>query len=308
MKVDVEKMKILITGGSGFIGTNLTKSLKDKHDITIFDLNDPKIENIQYVKGDICNEAHVIESIQGFDIVIHLAAAVGVSYTDNEPIKTLDFNIQGTKNVLQACIKNSIKKLIFSSSSEVYGEPIKLPISESDSPIPITTYGISKLVAEEYIKAYAKTCGLSFTILRFFNAYGCGQSTNFVIPNLVKLALNNQPITIHHDGSQIRSFCHIDDIIQGISLAFEKGNNEIFNIGNDSEPISIKELGRKIISMTNSQKTEIEVPFEHSERNRKEILNRIPSIEKAKKLLGYKPTVSLHDGIEDIIEEMRDKK
>jgi UDP-glucose 4-epimerase len=301
-------MKVLITGGSGFIGTNLTKSLKDKHEVTIFDLNDPQIENIQYIKGDICNQEHVIDSIKDFDIVIHLAAAVGVSNTDNHPTKTLDFNIQGTRNVLDACTKNNIKKLIFSSSSEVYGEPIKLPISELDSPIPITTYGISKLVAEEYIKAYSKTFGLAFTILRFFNAYGSGQSTNFVIPNLVKLALNNQPITIHHDGSQIRSFCHIDDIIQGISLVFEKGNNEIFNIGNDSEPISIKELGTKIISMTNSQKTHIEIPFEQSERNRKEILNRIPSIEKAKKLLGYKPTVSLHDGIENVIEELRNKK
>ena len=133
-------MKIVVTGGSGFIGTNLIKSIKNKHEITVLDINPPKLENISFVEGNITDQKFVEESIKDFDIVIHLAAAVGVSYTDNEPVKTLDFNIQGTKNVLRACEKNNIKKLIFSSSSEIYGEPLHLPISEDDPAIPITTY------------------------------------------------------------------------------------------------------------------------------------------------------------------------
>ena len=298
-------MKILVTGGSGFIGTNLIKSIKNKHDVTVFDVNPPKLENIPFIQGNIIDQKFVEESIKDFDIVIHLAAAVGVSYTDNEPINTLDFNIEGTKNVLKACEKNSIKKLIFSSSSEIYGEPLNLPISEDDFAIPITTYGLSKLVAEEYIKSYSKTIGLQYTILRFFNAYGANQSTNFVIPNFVSLALENKPITIHHDGSQIRSFCHIDDIIQGIELSLENNENQIFNIGNDSEPITIKKLAEKIINLTNSKTSQIEIPFKESNRNRKEILHRSPDITKAKKLLGSNPKVSLEEGIICIMEEIR---
>jgi UDP-glucose 4-epimerase len=298
-------MKIVVTGGSGFIGTNLIKSIKNKHEITVLDINPPKLENISFVEGNITDQKFVEESIKDFDIVIHLAAAVGVSYTDNEPVKTLDFNIQGTKNVLRACEKNNIKKLIFSSSSEIYGEPLHLPISEDDPAIPITTYGLSKLVAEEYIKSYSKKIDLKYTILRFFNAYGGNQSTNFVIPNFINLALENKPITIHHDGSQIRSFCHIDDIIQGIELSLENDENQIFNIGNDSEPISIKNLGKKVIKLTNSKTSQIEIPFKESNRNRKEILNRSPDITKAKKLLGFNPKVSLEEGIICIMEEMR---
>ena len=300
-------MKIVVTGGSGFIGTNLINSIKNKHEVTVFDINPPKLENIPFIRGNISDQKLVEESIKNFDIVIHLAAAVGVSYTDNEPIKTLDFNIQGTKNILRACEKNKIKKIIFSSSSEIYGEPLHLPINENDPAIPITTYGLSKLVAEEYIKAYSQKIGLKYTILRFFNAYGANQSTNFVIPNFIRLALENKPITIHHDGSQIRSFCHIDDIVQGILLSLNSGENQIFNIGNDSEPISIKKLAEKVINLTNSKTSQIEIPFKESNRNRKEILHRSPDIDKAKKLLGFTPKISLDEGIICIMEEMRTK-
>ena len=141
--------------------------------------------------------------------------------------------------------------------------------------------------------------------MRFFNAYGANQSTNFVIPNFVSLALENKPITIHHDGSQIRSFCHIDDIIQGIELSLENNENQIFNIGNDSEPITIKKLAEKIINLTNSKTSQIEIPFKESNRNRKEILHRSPDITKAKKLLGFNPKVSLEEGIICIMEEIR---
>lgn len=301
-------MKIFITGGSGFIGSNLSNFLKDQHEITIYDLQPPKDSELNFISGDIQDYKKLVESSIGHDLVIHLAAAVGVTSTENDPIRTLDFNILGTKQVLEACKINNIPKIIFASSSEIYGEPISIPISEDDRATPITTYGLSKLVAEEYIKAYSNSTNLKYTILRFFNAYGPGQSLNFVVPNFIHLSLDNNPIEIHSDGSQIRAFCYITDIINGISLVLQNGDNDVFNIGNDLEPISIKELGEKIVSMTNSQHSGITIPFSQSNRNRREIIHRTPNIDKARKLLGYKPTVPLHDGIENIIEEMRDKK
>ena len=300
-------MKILITGGSGFIGTALANFLKNNHEITIFDLNLPKVQDVAFIIGDVTKYNEILQASKNQDVIIHLAALVGVTYTEKFPIRTLDFNVYGTKNVLEACIASNAK-IIFSSSSEVYGEPLKLPISEEDNPIPITTYGLSKLVAEEYIKTYSKTYGLRYEILRFFNAYGPRQAIHWVITNFVHLALNNEPITIHSDGTQIRAFCHINDIVNGISLAITHGNNEIFNIGNGNEPISIRDLAKKIISLTTTQISQVLIPFEKSNRNRIEILHRVPSTEKAKKLLNYEPRITLEKGLLDVINYLRRNK
>jgi len=297
-------MKIIVTGGSGFVGRHLTESLSKEHNVSILDIHPPK-NNVNFIEANILNFNEIKNILNDFDIVIHLAALVGVESSENDPIKTLEFNINGTKNVLEACRNSNIKKIIFSSSSEIYGQPLSVPIKESDPLIPITTYGVSKLAAEEYVKSYSKMYGINYTILRLFNAYGPSQSSNFVISRFTNLALENRPITIHADGSQIRAFCHIEDIVRGIKLVLEKCNNEIFNIGNDSEPICIRDLSQKIISMTNSKSEQIFVPFEKSNRNRNEILTRIPVIDKAKNILNYHPKISLEDGIQSIIKSLK---
>ena len=290
-------LRIGITGGSGFIGTNVANALKAKYEVVIFDRHKPKIEDIEFIKGDIIDDS-IKKAFEDCDVVIHLAAAVGVKITEEDPILTLNTNILGTKNVLEACKSNNVKKIILASSSEVYGEPLKTPIEESDPAIPITGYGVSKIAAEEYVKAYAVNFGLKHTILRFFNVYGPGQSKDFVIPEFVNNASKNNPILIHGSGSQIRSFCHISDISKGVSLSIEKGDNEIINIGNANEPITISELAKKIIGITNSKSSIQFVPFTDSNRRRqKEIINRIPSIKKAERILSYKPEISLYDGI-----------
>ena len=290
-------MRICITGGSGFIGTHIANVLKSKYEVVIFDRLKPKIEDIEFIKGNIIDDS-IQKAFEDCDVVIHLAAAVGVKITEEDPILTLNTNILGTKNVLEACKSNNVKKIILASSSEVYGEPLKIPIEESDPAIPITSYGISKIAAEEYVKAYAVSFGLKYTILRFFNVYGPGQSKDFVIPEFVSNASKNNPILIHGSGSQIRSFCHISDISNGVSLSIEKGDNEIINIGNANEPITISELAKKIIGITNSKSSIQFVPFTDSNRRRqKEIINRIPSIKKAESMLSYKPKISLNDGI-----------
>jgi UDP-glucose 4-epimerase len=295
-------MNITITGGSGFIGSNLVELLHKKHIITVFDANKTRFNDVTFVKGDITDPKAVDAAIRNSDIVIHLAATLGVINTEKNPVKTLDTNIFGTKNVLDACKNNHVKKIIFSSSSEVYGEPLKIPIKETDKVIPITNYGISKLAAEEYIKAYSKNFGLRYTILRLFNVYGEEQQNQWVMSEFVSRAIKNQDIIIHGTGSQIRAFCHVSDVVRGFEIALEKGDGETFNIGNDDEPISIKELAEQIISLSNSKSIIKSISFEKSDRDRSEIMTRVPSIAKAKQILGYQPKISLDEGIKRVIE------
>jgi len=297
-------LKILITGGTGFIGSHLTQFLKKDNDITIYDVKKPIEKDVKFILGDILDEQKILQSFQDFDAIIHLAATVGVKNTETNPVLTLNTNILGTKNILEACKKHNIKKMILASSSEIYGEPRKVPIDETQTPIPITTYGISKLASEEYLKSYAKTCGFNYSILRFFNVVGPKQSSRFVLPEFIKNALNNKPLVIHGNGLQIRAFCHIADICQGIEKSICKGDGEIFNIGNDLEPITIENLAKKVISVLNSQSTIKYISFEKSGRNREqEIMTRIPSIQKAKKILSYQPEHNLKEIINSIAEQ-----
>ena len=292
--------RIFLTGGSGFIGTHLVELLKDSYDITVFDIHPPS-SNVNFIEGDIGDTQKISDAMSDHDVVIHLAASVGVKATEEEPIKTMNTNLLGTKNLLDACSQNNIEKIIFSSSSEVYGEPNKIPIDELQLPIPVTTYGVSKLAAEEYVRVFSEKFGFKYTILRFFNAVGTNQADSFVLTEFIKNAVKNTPIIIHGTGLQIRAFCDIKDICQGISSSISKGDNEIINIGNDAEPISIENLAKKIITIIKS-KSEIKfIPFNESGRNRNvEILSRIPNIKKAKKLLSYEPKYDLEHSITSI--------
>ena len=292
-------MKIIITGGSGFIGSHLAAQLKKEHNVTIFDVK-KNVSDIDFIEGDVTNLDSVKNSITDCDLVIHLAASLGVVNVERDPIQTLNINLGGTKNVLEACRINNIKKIIFSSSSEIYGEPTKIPIKENDPITPITTYGISKLASEEYIKSYSKSYGMQYTIFRLFNVYGAMQDTQWVLPAFVDKAISNKPISVHSDGSQVRAFCYVSDIANALESALKTANGEIINIGNGTDPISIKELAEKIISLTNSQSEIKFVPFEESNRNRTEIMKRIPDINKAKKILNYSPKITLDEGIEKV--------
>ena len=296
-------MNIGITGGSGLIGTELCKIFSQKHEITVLDFKEPKIPGINFTKVDIENPQEIIDSTKGIDVIIHLAAALGVIETEKNPVKTLDINSIGTKNVLEACRRNNIKKIVFSSSSEIYGEPEHMPIKETDRITPITTYGISKLMAEEYIKSYSKAYGINYTIFRLFNVYGEEQANRWVVPEFVRKIVNDEEVTIHGDGNQMRAFCHVSDIAKAFSYALTKGDNQIFNIGNNLEPISIKELANRIILLSKSESQIKFISFDDSLRNRKEIINRSPDISKAVEILEYKPEVTLDDGLTRVIKK-----
>ena len=294
-------MRILVTGGSGFIGTNFIKRNHDNHDITLYDLVSTEDYNSNFIEGSILDYEKILDVTKEHDVIIHLAAKVGVKKTEDDLISTLDTNILGTRNILKACKENKIKKIIFSSSSEVYGEPKRVPIKETENPTPVTTYGISKLVSEEYIKSYSKKFGVKYSILRFFNVTGPNQTNNFVLPEFVYNAKHDLPIRIHGSGKQVRAFCHVDDVCQALEKTLTAGDNDVFNIGNDKEPITISELAEKVIAEINS-KSKIEFQkFEDSGRNRSvEILNRFPCIKKAEEILSFKPTLDLKHSIRSI--------
>ena len=298
-------MKVLVTGGSGLIGSTIVRRLLDiGHDVGVFDIKKTKHQDCDYFDGDITDPDITKNVVKGYDVVIHLAATLGVINTETNPVRTLDTNMGGTKNVLEGCKVHGVKKIIFSSSSEVYGEPTKIPINEIDKPIPITTYGVAKFAAEEYIKAYSRNFDLGYTIFRLFNVYGDEQAVDWVIPEFVSKAIQDQDIIIHGDGSQTRCFCHVSDIANAFTLALEKADREIINVGNNSEPISIKDLALKIIKLTNSKSKLKFLPFEESKRNRNEIMKRMPDIEKARMKLDYEPVISLEEGIMKVIKKV----
>lgn len=297
--------RVMITGGLGFIGRNVAGLLGESCDVTVLDINGPRDGAKNFVKVDLL-DPKTIPDLSGYDAVIHLAAMVGVSAVEKDPCLTLDVNINSTRNVLEACRKGDVGTVLFPSSSEVYGEPLKLPIYEEDYFSPISAYGVSKMVGEEYVKSFSKVSGMKFNIFRLFNVYGEGQSNQFVIPRFVKLALENKTLVVHGDGKQVRAFCHVRDVAEAMKIGIEKPKNEIFNIGNPNEPINMVDLAKRIVKNTGSKSGVSFVKHEDSGRGReKDVMNRVPHTGKAKKVLGFEAEIGLDDGIKKVADYLR---
>ena len=306
-------MKVLITGGSGLIGSALANYLVNKGvEVNILDKRkELQIDRINMLQGSILNKEDVKRAMKGCDYVYHLAAIVGVDLADSRSLECLDVNLIGTRNVLECAVEEKVKKVLFSSSSEVYGEPDQVPINEESILKPKSAYGWSKAVSEEYCKAFKKNSGLSYTIIRYCNIYGLNQALKFVLPLFIDNALSNKPLEIYGSGRQIRSFCYVDDAVIGTELAMMNPNTdgEILNIGNPDEPITMIDLSKKVIQMVanNNGKT-VFVPIEQRRLPEREIYNRIPDITKAKKILGFYPKVNLVEGLRKIIEYKKKEK
>jgi UDP-glucose 4-epimerase len=302
-------MKILVTGGSGFIGYHLVKHLLGQgHEVKVVDIQKPNIEHkdLEFANKSIMED--LAEDIRGCDVVYHLAAMLGVDNSDNRPLETMRINLEGSVNVFKSAVKANVKRMVYASSSEVYGEPRELPIREDSVKGPVSAYGVSKLAAEIYAQAYNREFGTDIKIVRFFNVYGHGQSDNFVIPIFINNALENKPLRVFGDGSQTRCFTYVGDIADGVLMVLEKGKTgEAYNIGNN-KPTTILELAQMIKELTGSKSEIIKLGFGKETRlKEREIEYRVPDISKMR-ALGWEPKTAVREGIKKILELRKSNK
>jgi len=298
--------KYLITGGAGFIGSHMSEKLISLgHEVVCFDsLSTGKMENVRgkFIKGDAnnINDLRPVFEQNNFDGVFHYAATVGVKKTIENPLMVLD-DVKGIINILELSLEFSKPKVVFSSSSEIYGEPKEIPEREDGEISPEMPYAVVKLIGEKFLEAYYKEHGLKTCSLRFFNVYGSRQESGgygFVVGMFIKRVLNNESPIVFGDGSQTRDFVYIDDNIEASWLAMQsdKANGQVINIG-AGKPITILELANKIISLAGSN-----LKPEFKENTRIDIIHRCPKIDKMVELLGFKPKVSLDEGLKKTIE------
>ncbi len=318
-------MKILVTGGAGFIGSHLVEALLGRGDEVwvIDDLSTGRFENIahledhpkfHYTIDTILDERVLNEQVARVDSVFHLAAAVGVAYIIENPLQSLETNIKGTEYVLQAANEGKKKVIIF-STSEIYGKANHQPCKETDDRILGTTtiarwgYSSSKAVDEFLSLAYHREKQLPIVIVRCFNTCGTRQTGQYgmVIPRFVKQALLDHPITIYGDGKQTRCFCDVSDVIRAVlALSDEpKANGEVFNVGSNV-PISIEDLALRIKELTGSRSQVEYIPYEKAyEQGFEDMRERVPDLEKIKEYVGYEPRVSLQELLERVVEHFR---
>lgn len=299
------KCRVLVTGAGGFIGARVVDELQKKDcEVVYFDLVKPKNKEINRIyRGTILDPVELTLAVRRCDYVIHLAALLGVQKTDNNRLECLHINNSGTINVIEAAVKEGVKKIVFSSSSEVYGKQEIFPITETNPLNPKSVYGVSKIVGEQYLQAYSEMYGIDYNIVRFFNVYGEYQREEFVMPKFVKRVVENQAPQVYGNGDQNRSFCYVEDAARGlVESLFTPYNGEIFNIGNSDEPISMKDLAYRIIKISKKKIEPEFLSYEQSDRkSSRDIEMRIPSTKKAEKMLGFKPLFPLNDGIKRLL-------
>jgi len=317
-------MKILITGGAGFIGSNLARKYLDRgDDVYVLDnLSTGKLDNIQYFlekykkqfffqNGTILEDDILMEMTGIVDYVIHLAAAVGVKYIIDNPLESMETNIVGTENVLKWARKFK-KKVFIASSSEVYGDQEKAPLEEEDSVVygPSVklrwSYAASKLVDEFLALAYYRTLGFPVVICRFFNIIGPNQTGEYgmVVPRFIECALKERNIPVYGDGNQSRTFTYIEDAVDAIMKMMDSNNcvGQIMNIGGEEE-IKIIDLAQRIVDLTGS-KSKIElIPYKKVYNSDfDDMKRRVPSLKKIKELIKYSPKYDLNRALKEIIE------
>lgn len=301
-------MRILITGGAGFVPSSLADVLLTNAEVDIVLVDNfltGRKENIpvhprcRFIKCDVnnYNEIAPIFSAFGFDYVFHYAAVVGVKRTLDNPVMVLN-DIQGIKNVLDLAKSTGVRRIFFSSSSEVYGEPVHLPQHEHTTPLNSRLpYAVVKNVGESFCRSYQQEFGLDFTLFRFFNTYGPKQSPDFVVARFIDAALTGKDITVYGDGMQTRTFCYIDDNAEACINALTQNLfiNDVVNVGND-KAITIVELAQTIIGLTNSSSRIVHLP----PLPEGDMTRRQPDIHNMKQLLERDFT-SLEDGLQRII-------
>ena len=318
-------MKILVTGGSGFIGSYLCKNLLEQgHEVvSLDDFSTGKPENIaelesangfKSIEGSILDKELVKDLITKIDVCFHFAAAVGVQKILDDPIGSLKTNLHGSENAIQACAESKVE-LVLASTSEIYGKNPSQPLTEDSDRVigsPLLsrwTYSEAKAIDEALAHAYHSKHGLKVKIVRLFNTVGPRQSPAYgmVIPRFFAAALANKNLDIHGDGSQRRVFCHVDDAVRGVIDLWRhsEGDGEAFNVGGIEET-SILDLAKKIIKITNSSSKVNFIPYaELKSQGFEDMQRRVPSTEKLKKLTGWVPTMGLDKILSDYLSSVR---
>ncbi|MEM7161959.1 MAG: NAD-dependent epimerase/dehydratase family protein [Bacteroidota bacterium] len=302
--------RILVTGGAGFIASEVAIKLAQDPDnlVVVVDnlrTGDTKklplqaYENLHFIKCDVnnFNDISGVFYAYNFDFVFHYAALVGVQRTLKNPVSVLS-DIEGIRNILDLSKNSRVKRVFYSSSSEVYGEPVEIPQNEKTTPLNSKLpYAIVKNVGEAYLRSYYQEFGLEYTIFRFFNTYGPKQSKDFVISKFLRSAMKNEPLTVYGDGSQTRTFCYINDNVEACLKCFteDRSINEVINIGSDKE-ISIRELAELIIEVSESKSTIVHLPpLEEGDMTR-----RLPDNTQMKEIL-QRELIPLSEGLKKVI-------
>lgn len=316
-------MQVLVTGGAGFIGGHVGQRLVERgHDVTVLDAMHPYYDlsikrhtietcretaansdgDYEFVEGDIRDES-LVESLVGeTEFIYHQAGRAGVRDSVAEPRVYDEVNVEGTLNLLDAARANDVRRIIYASSSSVYGKPEYLPYDEQHPTTPVSPYGASKLAAERYGCSYAEVYDLPFVALRYFTVYGPRMRPNMAITNFVSRCMNGEPPIIYGDGTQTRDFTYIDDVVSA-NLALLETNaadGEAVNVGS-TDNIEIRELAAAIRDEINP-----DLEFEFDDRHDADAEHTHASVERARDRLGYEPTYDIRDGVSQFIDWFRD--
>jgi len=302
-------MKIFVTGGAGFIGRHLVESLNHGNEVTIFEnFSNSSKQEISYllqdgvtlVQGDMTDLDLLKKVVRDYDLVIHLAAKIDIKESIKNPHLSNEINVNGTINLLKACVDNGVLKFIAASSASIYGDPSVIPVTEETVPNPISPYAADKLAMESYVRAFANTFKMNSISLRFFNVYGKSQSNAYagVITKFMQGIASNKPLVVFGDGKNTRDYIHIKDLVQGISKAIDhidgkKGRT--YNIA-AGKSVSVNELAELMISISGKN-----LEIQHDPPREGDLRFSEANIQMAIDELNYQPNITLKEGLSKLL-------
>ena len=296
----MQAQRVLVTGGSGFIGGALVDALNAEATVRVLDTtpSDDAPDDVEVIEGDIRDESVLDEAMDGIDTVFHQAAVVSVEESIDDPVRSHSVNVAGTVRTLEAARRHDAR-VVLASSAAVYGDPGRVPVSETDPLEPTSPYGLEKLTIDRYARLYHDLYGLETVALRYFNVYGPGQSGGDyagVIEAFLEQAREGEPLPVHGDGKQTRDFVHIDDVVEANRLAAETDAvGTAYNIGT-GRSVTVERLAEQIRDAVDSRS-----PIVHTDPRAGDIRHSRADISRARERLGFRPTVDLDQGIETLV-------